>query len=250
MVKRPSFALGCEKSRPARSAAPSCPVSSLASRRRRTLLSRGCRPWMHGSSPCMTNLADYRGRTILHIVSKNALYSIRSDTRLCGGEDREMSWRRFPGYVEVDTSKALREKPKRVARAAAWGGTMIDIAENAAAYFVDRHATSAYRDKFAFVEAGGEQRSLTYGKLAEETGRVAHLLERHQIEHENRVALLLLDKLEFPIIFWGCLKAGVIPVALNTLLATDRPAEGRAACSFQPEIHRRHVRRAGAENRT
>ena len=53
---------------------------------------------------------------------------------------------------------------------------MIDIAENAAAYFVDRHATSAYRDKFAFVEAGGEQRSLTYGKLAEETGRLAHLL--------------------------------------------------------------------------
>src|SRR5271167_1764738 len=89
-----------------------------------TLLSRGCRPWMHGSSPCMTNLADYRGRTILHIVSKNALYSIRSDTRLCGGEDREMSWRRFPGYVEVDTSDALREKPKRVARAVALGGTM------------------------------------------------------------------------------------------------------------------------------
>ena len=98
---------------------------------------------------------------------------------------------------------------------------MIDIAENAAAYFVDRHATSAYRDKYAFVEAGGEQRSLTYGKLAEETGRLAHLLERHQIEHENRVALLVLDKLEFPIIFWGCLKSGVIPVALNTLLATD-----------------------------
>ena len=55
---------------------------------------------------------------------------------------------------------------------------MIDIAENAAAYFVDRHATSAYRDKFAFVEAGGEQRSLTYGKLAEATGRLGHLLER------------------------------------------------------------------------
>ena len=98
---------------------------------------------------------------------------------------------------------------------------MIDIAENAADYFVDRHATSGYRDKFAFVEAGDEQRSLTYGKLAEETGRLAHLLERHGIQHENRVALLLLDKLEFPIIFWGCLKAGVIPVALNTLLVTD-----------------------------
>ena len=27
--------------------------------------------------------------------------------------------------------------------------------------------------------------------------------------------------IEFPIIFWGALKAGVAPVALNTLLSTD-----------------------------
>ena len=57
-----------------------------------------CRPWMHGSSPCMTHPADYRGRIILHIVSENALYSITSDARLYGGEDREKSRRRFPGY--------------------------------------------------------------------------------------------------------------------------------------------------------
>jgi 4-hydroxybenzoate-CoA ligase len=98
---------------------------------------------------------------------------------------------------------------------------MVDIADNAAVYFVDRHATSAYREKLAFVEAGGEQRSLSYGDLGEQSGRLAHLLDRHGIQPENRVALLLLDKIEFPIIFWGCLKAGVIPVALNTLLATE-----------------------------
>jgi hypothetical protein len=70
-----------------------------ASTWRLTLLSCGCRAWMHGSSPCMTNLAPITARrTILHIVSKNAFYSIRSDTWLCGGEDREMSRRRFPGY--------------------------------------------------------------------------------------------------------------------------------------------------------
>jgi 4-hydroxybenzoate-CoA ligase len=98
---------------------------------------------------------------------------------------------------------------------------MVDTSDNAAVYFVDRHAASERRDKIAFVEAGGEERTLTYGMLAEETGRLEHLLERHGIQHENRVALLLLDRIEFPIIFWGCLKAGVIPVALNTLLATD-----------------------------
>jgi 4-hydroxybenzoate-CoA ligase len=95
------------------------------------------------------------------------------------------------------------------------------MVDNAAAHFVDRHAVGANRDKLAFVEAGGEQRALSYGDFAEQSGRLAHLFERHQIEPENRVALLLLDKIEFPIIFWGCLKAGVIPVALNTLLATE-----------------------------
>ena len=98
---------------------------------------------------------------------------------------------------------------------------MVDIAENAAAHFVDRHATGADPGKTAFVEASGERRSLSYRDLAEQTGRLAHLLERHGVQPENRVALLLLDRIEFPIVFWGCLKAGVIPVALNTLLATD-----------------------------
>ncbi len=98
---------------------------------------------------------------------------------------------------------------------------MVDIMENAAVYFVDRHADSAYRDKSAFVEAGGGARSISYAKLAHETGRVAHLLERHELDHEDRVAMLVLDQIEFPVIFWGALKAGVIPIALNTLLATD-----------------------------
>ena len=75
-----------------------------------------------------------------------------------------------------------------------------------------------------------------YDKFAEQTGRLAHLFERHDIQQENRVALLLLDKIEYPIIFWGCLKAGVIPVALNTLLATDvyglsSATAGPARCS-------------------
>ena len=38
---------------------------------------------------------------------------------------------------------------------------------------------------------------------------------------EERVAMLLLDQLEFPVVFWGSLKAGVVPVALNTLLAAE-----------------------------
>jgi len=98
---------------------------------------------------------------------------------------------------------------------------MVDVADNAATYFVDRHADGAARDKPVFREAAGEGRSLTYGELGDQSGRLGDLFERHDIRHEDRVALLILDQLEFPVIFWGALKSGVVPVALNTLLSTD-----------------------------
>jgi 4-hydroxybenzoate-CoA ligase len=98
---------------------------------------------------------------------------------------------------------------------------MCDISGNAAAYFVDRHGTGDHCHKVAFLEADGAKRSLTYEGLARESGRLAHLYERHEIHHENRAALLVLDQIEFPLVFWGSLKAAVVPVALNTLLSTD-----------------------------
>ena len=90
---------------------------------------------------------------------------------------------------------------------------------NASVYFVDRHAAGAMRDKPAFIEAAGAERSLTYGDLATQSGRMAALYTRHGIQREDRAAMLVLDQIEFPIIFWGSLKCGVVPVAINTLLA-------------------------------
>ncbi|MCG8424431.1 MAG: benzoate-CoA ligase family protein [Proteobacteria bacterium] len=91
---------------------------------------------------------------------------------------------------------------------------------NAAAYFVDRHVAEGRRAKAAFVEAGGD-RSLSYGDFADKSDRMAELFTRHGLVREDRVAMLVLDVVEFPIIFWGSLKAGVIPIPLNTLLTTD-----------------------------
>ncbi|MCR9126842.1 MAG: benzoate-CoA ligase family protein [Rhodobacteraceae bacterium] len=91
---------------------------------------------------------------------------------------------------------------------------------NAASFFVDRHLAEGRADKIAFREAGGG-RSLTYGALAEAAGRFASALGRAGIGREERVAMLVLDQIEFPQIFWGCLKAGVVPVPLNTLLAAS-----------------------------
>ncbi|MBF9035700.1 benzoate-CoA ligase family protein [Rhodobacterales bacterium HKCCE2091] len=93
--------------------------------------------------------------------------------------------------------------------------------ENAAAWFVDRHVAEGRGDKAAFREAFGEGRELTYAALSERTGRVANALARAGIRREERIACLVLDQVEYPEIFWGALKAGVLPIALNTLLSAD-----------------------------
>lgn len=92
---------------------------------------------------------------------------------------------------------------------------------NAAHYFVDRHIEEGQGDRPAFREAAGQKRRITYGELATNSGRVAGALARAGIPREARAAMLVLDQVEFPTLFWGCLKAGVVPVPLNTLLATS-----------------------------
>ena len=95
------------------------------------------------------------------------------------------------------------------------------ITHNAASYFVDRHASGAVASNPVFIESDGLRRKITYAELARETDRLAHFYEKHGIKRDDRVALLVLDQIEFPVIFWGSLKSGIVPVALNTLLSTD-----------------------------
>ena len=93
--------------------------------------------------------------------------------------------------------------------------------DNAALYFVDRHLAEGRGGKVAFREADGAKRSLTYGELADRSARFAGALLRAGMRREERVAMIALDQIEFPIAFWGALKAGVVPVPINTLLSTD-----------------------------
>lgn len=41
------------------------------------------------------------------------------------------------------------------------------------------------------------------------------------MRREERLACLVLDQIEYPVIFFGAMKAGLLPVLLNTLLTTD-----------------------------
>ncbi len=112
-------------------------------------------------------------------------------------------------------------------------------AGNAAGYFVDRHIDEGRAGKVAFREAAGARRQMSYGELADATGRVAAALARAGVRREERAAMLVLDQVEFPQIFWGALKAGVVPIPLNTLLATpvyeSILKDSRATCLFVSE---------------
>ena len=92
---------------------------------------------------------------------------------------------------------------------------------NAALYLLERHAKGALADKTAFLEADGEKRSVTYGDLYDQASRMGAAYERLGVRREERVALLMLDRIEWPAIFLGSMMAGVVPVALNTLLSSE-----------------------------
>jgi 4-hydroxybenzoate-CoA ligase len=90
---------------------------------------------------------------------------------------------------------------------------------NAAVDFVDRNVAEGRGDKTAFVDPS---RNLTYGELRDAASRIGPMLMRMGIEPENRIGLVLLDTVDFPVLFWGAIRAGVVPVLLNTRLTADQ----------------------------
>ena len=90
-------------------------------------------------------------------------------------------------------------------------------AYNAAHDLLSRHGERA--DKPAFVDAlSGSQ--LTYGELEDQAHRFANALRSLGFAPESRVLLAMLDTPQWPVVFLGCILAGVVPVAVNTLLTT------------------------------
>jgi 4-hydroxybenzoate-CoA ligase len=90
---------------------------------------------------------------------------------------------------------------------------------NAAVDFVDRNVAEGRGDKTAFIDPS---RNLTYAELRDAAARIGPMLARLGIEKENRIAIVLLDTVEFPILFWGAIRAGIVPVLLNTRLTVDQ----------------------------
>src|SRR6266567_4452420 len=92
-------------------------------------------------------------------------------------------------------------------------------AYNAVTDFVDANVERGLADKIAFTDP---QRTLRYGELQAATCRFGRGLRTLGLRQESRIVLILLDTVDFPIAFWGAIRAGIIPVPLNTLLTPEQ----------------------------
>src|SRR5262245_18667533 len=89
---------------------------------------------------------------------------------------------------------------------------------NAAVDFVDANVARGLGQKVAFIDP---TRSLTYGELQARTYQFAAALKALGLREEDRLLLLLPDTVDYPIAFWGAIRAGIIAIPLNTLLSPD-----------------------------
>ncbi len=87
---------------------------------------------------------------------------------------------------------------------------------NFAQHLLERNAGRP--GKLAFVDDAG---SLTYGELEQRVRRLAAGLRALGIRREERVLLLMQDCTDWPVAFLGAIHAGLVPVAVNTLLTAD-----------------------------
>lgn len=77
---------------------------------------------------------------------------------------------------------------------------------------------AARAERTAYIDDRG---SLAYGALEDRARRLASALTHAGVHREERVLLLMHDSSDWPVAFLGCLYAGVVPVAVNTLLTAD-----------------------------
>lgn len=89
---------------------------------------------------------------------------------------------------------------------------------NAASHFIDRHIAAGRSDKIAFIDDEGRY---SYGDLAVRVNRAGNALTTLGLNPEARVAMLMTDGIDFPAVFWGAIKAGLVPIPINTMLTSE-----------------------------
>ena len=88
---------------------------------------------------------------------------------------------------------------------------------NAAADLIERNLAAGRGGKVAYIDDAGQT---TFAELAERVNRFGSGLQALGLQMEDRVLIAMHDGIDWPTAFLGSIKAGIIPIAVNTLLTT------------------------------
>jgi len=88
---------------------------------------------------------------------------------------------------------------------------------NVAVPFIDRHLDEGRGQRIALRHQGGE---VSYAQLAENASRAGNALLSLGLAPGERLIMAALDEAIFFYVFWGAIKAGIIPIAASTFLKT------------------------------
>ena len=89
---------------------------------------------------------------------------------------------------------------------------------NAAYDLIERNLRAGRGAKTAIIDDNGQY---SYAELAARVNRAANALTKLGLGQEDRIMVCLLDSIDFPSVFLGAIKAGIVPVATNTLLTAN-----------------------------
>jgi 4-hydroxybenzoate-CoA ligase len=90
---------------------------------------------------------------------------------------------------------------------------------NAAADFIDGNVARGLGPKTVFIDP---ERALTYAELQSRTCQFAAALKALGLRPEERIALLCYDTVDYPVAFWGAVRAGIVVIPLNTILTPEQ----------------------------
>ena len=85
---------------------------------------------------------------------------------------------------------------------------------NAAVDLLERNL-AVRPNKIAYID---DQDSYSFDELAHRVNRAANMLTNLGLPMESRIMVAMLDTIDFPVVFLGAIKAGLVPIAVNTLL--------------------------------
>jgi benzoate-CoA ligase len=86
---------------------------------------------------------------------------------------------------------------------------------NAAEDLIGGNLKAGRAAKAAYIDDAG---TCSYGELADRVNRFGNHLLQLGLRMEDRILIAMHDSIDWPVAFLGAIKAGIVPVAVNTLL--------------------------------